>query len=163
MARLEYEKETCGRCGGSGHYSYNQINGTTCFGCGGSGKRLSKRSKATKARADEMLNIPVETVKVGDQIRVTDTLTGKWWRQTVREIKVSVMAWQVMPDGQKLPINRYNFNDIPFGLSQGFNVRRSPTEEEVAYLIEYQDNLTKAGTPRKRRAAQVEEQQELIE
>ena len=27
----------CGRCGGSGHYSYNQIDGTTCFECRGHG------------------------------------------------------------------------------------------------------------------------------
>lgn len=26
---------TCGRCGGSGHYSFNQVDGTRCFGCRG--------------------------------------------------------------------------------------------------------------------------------
>lgn len=30
-------KGTCPRCGGSGHYSYNQMDGTRCYGCGGSG------------------------------------------------------------------------------------------------------------------------------
>ena len=30
-------KGTCSRCGGSGHYSYNQLDGTRCYGCGGSG------------------------------------------------------------------------------------------------------------------------------
>lgn len=30
----------CPRCGGSGHYSYNQIDGTKCYGCMGSGKKL---------------------------------------------------------------------------------------------------------------------------
>jgi hypothetical protein len=29
----------CGRCGGSGHYSYCSMYGTTCFGCRGSGNR----------------------------------------------------------------------------------------------------------------------------
>lgn len=28
---------TCSRCGGSGHYSYNQMDGTRCYGCMGSG------------------------------------------------------------------------------------------------------------------------------
>jgi len=28
----------CKRCGGSGHYSYNPMDGTTCFGCNGTGK-----------------------------------------------------------------------------------------------------------------------------
>ena len=27
----------CPRCGGSGHYSYNQMDGTRCYGCMGSG------------------------------------------------------------------------------------------------------------------------------
>lgn len=31
---------TCGRCGGCGRYSYNQMTGDRCFGCGGSGKKL---------------------------------------------------------------------------------------------------------------------------
>lgn len=31
--------QTCGRCGGSGNYSYNQIDGTVCYGC--RGKKVS--------------------------------------------------------------------------------------------------------------------------
>jgi len=27
--------KTCSRCGGSGHYSYNQMYGTVCFKCNG--------------------------------------------------------------------------------------------------------------------------------
>ena len=30
-------KGTCPRCGGSGHYAYNPMDGTRCFKCGGSG------------------------------------------------------------------------------------------------------------------------------
>lgn len=30
-------KGTCPRCSGSGHYSYNQMDGTRCYGCQGSG------------------------------------------------------------------------------------------------------------------------------
>lgn len=29
--------QTCGRCGGSGNYSFNHVHGTRCYGCGGSG------------------------------------------------------------------------------------------------------------------------------
>ena len=35
-------KGTCPRCGGSGHYSYNQIDGTRCYGCNGSGIAIQK-------------------------------------------------------------------------------------------------------------------------
>ncbi len=31
--------ETCGRCLGSGQYSYNALDGTRCYGCGGHGVR----------------------------------------------------------------------------------------------------------------------------
>ena len=33
-------KGVCPRCGGSGHYSYNQIDGTRCYGCNGSGTAI---------------------------------------------------------------------------------------------------------------------------
>jgi len=32
------EAKVCGRCGGTGKHSYNQIHGDVCYGCGGSGK-----------------------------------------------------------------------------------------------------------------------------
>lgn len=35
-------KGTCPRCSGSGHYSYNQLDGTRCYGCGGSGVTTQK-------------------------------------------------------------------------------------------------------------------------
>ena len=35
-------KGTCPRCGGSGHYSYNQMDGTRCYGCNGSGVSIQK-------------------------------------------------------------------------------------------------------------------------
>lgn len=30
----------CGRCGGSGRYSYNQMHGSRCYGCSGVGSQL---------------------------------------------------------------------------------------------------------------------------
>lgn len=42
LAMSEEEKAaehicTCPRCGGSGHFSYNPIDGTKCYGCNGIG------------------------------------------------------------------------------------------------------------------------------
>ncbi len=39
-------RETCSRCGGSGRYSYNQIDGDRCFGCNGARERAAKLTKA---------------------------------------------------------------------------------------------------------------------
>lgn len=33
-------KGKCSRCGGSGHCSYNQMDGTMCYGCRGTGKQV---------------------------------------------------------------------------------------------------------------------------
>ena len=35
-------KGVCPRCGGSGHYSYNEMDGTRCYGCMGSGISIQK-------------------------------------------------------------------------------------------------------------------------
>lgn len=49
----------CPRCGGSGHYSYNQMDGTRCYGCNGSGKKTMEvrwytdAQRATMDRAAE--------------------------------------------------------------------------------------------------------------
>jgi len=45
--KLDYEN--CSRCGGSGHYSYNQISGTRCFNCNGKQFVFPSDSKALKA------------------------------------------------------------------------------------------------------------------
>jgi hypothetical protein len=45
--------DVCSRCGGSGHYSYNQIDGSRCYGCNGRGKKAAKLTKAVFAAAQE--------------------------------------------------------------------------------------------------------------
>jgi len=44
-----FEKEVCGRCGGTGKYSYCQVHGTKCFGCAGAGEIVTKRGFAARA------------------------------------------------------------------------------------------------------------------
>ena len=50
LVALGYVK-TCGRCGGSGSYSYNQMDGDRCFGCSGSGKQMMAITAAIVAEA----------------------------------------------------------------------------------------------------------------
>lgn len=50
LVALGYVQE-CSRCGGCGHYSYNQITGTVCFGCDGSGRELPRITPAILAEA----------------------------------------------------------------------------------------------------------------
>lgn len=50
---------TCKRCGGSGHYSYNQMDGTMCYGCHGTGYQratirvYTEKEYATMQRAKQ--------------------------------------------------------------------------------------------------------------
>ena len=47
-------KSKCPRCDGSGHYSYNQMDGTRCYGCGGSGIKVMEVRWYTDAQRASM-------------------------------------------------------------------------------------------------------------
>lgn len=64
-------KKLCDRCSGSGHYSYNQLDGTMCYGCRGKGYNIqsvrwyteSQRAamdKAAEKRAEKRAAIQAE-------------------------------------------------------------------------------------------------------
>lgn len=76
--KWNYEMKSCSRCGGSGHYSYCTMYGTTCFKCGGSGKQLTRKGSAAKLRVmairETLYNKPVSSVVVGDKI----FFEGRW-------------------------------------------------------------------------------------
>ena len=45
-----FPTRTCTRCGGSGHYAFNRLDGTTCYGCSGTGTQYAtKRASAAVA------------------------------------------------------------------------------------------------------------------
>ena len=84
-ATLKYDKETCGRCGGVGRYSYCLMYGDRCFGCAGKGTRITKAgakaAAAIKAFMEANFSVAVEDLKPGDRIKVD----GKLW--VVGEVK----------------------------------------------------------------------------
>jgi len=47
--REGFPLSTCTRCGGTGRYSFNQIDGDRCYGCSGSGYQIHKAAKAAHA------------------------------------------------------------------------------------------------------------------
>lgn len=158
MTKIEYEKETCGRCGGSGRYSYNQIDGDRCYGCGGSGERLSKRGRAAKAYADAKLDISIEQFAAmeGRKARYTDTWAGKRitfsaveQRGETRYKKHGDTEWRTRPNFVLLMRQADGSYKEGPKLSAGINVRLIPTEQDVADITAYQASLTKAGKPRK--------------
>lgn len=70
--KITYERETCGRCLGTGKYSYNALHGDRCYGCSGHGTRLTKRgeaaSKAVKAVLGK-LEVSATKLRPGNMVR----------------------------------------------------------------------------------------------
>jgi hypothetical protein len=151
---IEYEKEPCGRCGGSGHYSYNQINGTRCFGCGGSGERLTKRGRAAREFATSILEVPIEAYHEkhqGQMAAYRDAMTGGKSRFN-RSEETAPGAWAIK-DGERIPIRCFSLlrdgKELPVAISQGIRVRLYLTPETEAEVTAYASTLTKAGKVRK--------------
>ncbi len=147
-----FEADTCGRCGGTGNFSYNQVNGTTCFGCNGRGYKLTKRGRA----AYEWL-LTQRTIRVGD-VKVGDTvISGN------RKFKVLQAGWNQNGGGSVRNGVLYPSYDLHGSKSQtGFNslddtvILCPPLDvhkHQIAAALEYQNLLGKNGKPRKRAAA----------
>ncbi len=94
----------CGRCGGSGHYSFNLMHGTTCFGCSGSGKvatKLSEKLLATvtvqiaNGELEPYLKATKERIERKAKIKgMMDRLFASWGNQpTVRAEKEAKIFW----------------------------------------------------------------------
>lgn len=156
---VKYERETCGRCGGSGSYSYNQIDGSRCYGCNGSGQKLSKRGRAARAFADSILEVTVdEFAKMeGRKAKYTDVMTGR--RTTISGAKQTGTYraksmrdedWKEYPMFSFLAYRDGVLTEIDEGAGSGIRVRLVPTVEDIERINAYQDSLTKAGKPRKR-------------
>ncbi|WP_428957872.1 hypothetical protein [Streptomyces sp. cg35] len=63
---IHFETQDCGRCGGTGEYSFNQLDGTRCYGCGGSGQRYSARGRRALKAYEAALGASEGTVHVRD-------------------------------------------------------------------------------------------------
>jgi hypothetical protein len=161
MAKIGFETETCGRCGGSGHYSYNMRDGTVCYGCGGSGRRLTKRGAVASVWLRERLTMDVTEVKPGDVVRVPGcTVGGTPYEQRVKVGEVREGAPYRAKNGGDTEWTEYRTIHIiddkgkdlgSFG--EGCKVRRLATADEAATALAYQATLTKAGTMRKLKAS----------
>jgi hypothetical protein len=149
---LMFEAETCGRCGGSGHYSYCQSHGTRCFGCQGHGIRLTKRGAAAQAMYRDLLTARADEVQVGDLIHdsgVPGYIAGRGFcKVTAIEPKP---AGTMYPDCDAVRISADGFGyngpvhaKLRIGRSAEF--KREAKETALAY----QETLTKAGKARKR-------------
>lgn len=165
--QTSFEKEPCGRCGGSGRYSYNQMDGDRCYGCGGKGERLTKRGAAASAFYVESCLVPAVSVEIGDTIQfggVTNGGTPYGVRGRVEAIEDRVQRYKsgaacADPNAPWQEAVSLVFSTTRKGtlymaaVAPEERIRKYwPAEinaEKVAAALAFQAALTKAGKPRK--------------
>lgn len=145
----QFENETCGRCGGSGKYSFNHMEGDRCRGCHGTGYKLTKRGAAAKAFFTEKMTHPVSALAVGDYVFESINAVGpKSWLKLVE-----IIPDALNDDRVTLRLARGG-RTMRYGLSPKSLVVTVKTEDQrLAFRAEalaYQETLTKTGKPAKR-------------
>jgi hypothetical protein len=142
-----FESVTCGRCGGTGNYSYCQMYGTTCFKCRGAKVVLTKRGSAASAYERRLLTRTAFELSVGNRVWV-DGMPGftKSGYQTVQALEPDLL-------NNKLIVCLTGI-DCHVGMDGGeFLTSSNILIREHA--LAYQGTLTKLGKERKRKAIAV--------
>jgi hypothetical protein len=161
MANFIFESETCGRCGGSGHYSYCQMYGTTCFKCCGKKETLTKRGAAAQAYFTQLCSKRADEIVAGDKILDRGFAAGSYVQPSawctvavVRPGEVGRDGGSVQPDGSVVPAalvietNKGTFHgstDTMYRVAQGKDEKASKVQQALAY----QASLTPGGDLRK--------------
>lgn len=146
-----FEIEPCSRCGGSGQHSFNGEH-SRCYKCDGKngGKALTKRGAAAKAYYVAKFQVAAETIVVGDTVSHG---MGRF-----RVVQIERFDRNVKINGVACVIDTVALigKTTSYQTSATSKVRRYPSEDEnkiaIADALAYQETLTKAGTPRKRKA-----------
>lgn len=134
---LNYEKQTCGRCDGSGRFKFNRMDGSRCYGCGGTGTTLTKRGRAAKAYADSLLMMPIEVYAAQHAGRVAkyDDLF-----ECKRITFDGVAERKGDPASQSFSLVRKG-SEIGCTLGPGCTVRLVATASELERIAAYQSQL----------------------
>lgn len=150
----KFETEVCGRCCGSGHYSYCQSYGTTCFQCHGKGVVYTKRGQAALEYLRKIRTVKVSEVEAGWIILQSAGPINKGGWRTVKSIGQRDDGSKYMEDGAWKPYVYIETIDLSMGTFPDSEVTAVPTKERIAetkaLALQYQTTLTKTGTVRKR-------------
>jgi len=157
-----FEVQTCGRCGGTGQYSYCQMYGRTCFGCRGKGRVYTKRGLKARALYQASLQVPVTELQVGDSLQVDDSFrTGKIYFAKITAIEYReqggcgsvVNGETVWHPEYRITAENAKYGVFNIGYSPDDQVRKGHTAEfkqaRLAEALAYQARLTKTGKERK--------------
>lgn len=151
-----FETESCGRCGGGGHYSRNASGSTLCYDCRGTGLRLTKRGKAAKAFFTGLIEKPLSQVRAGDNILTASGSMGtgpdRW--HFVVSVGPCDTVFNGKADRLEIALKRNGVTSSIGGWTADTVVRSVRDEADRLAAVEsalaYQATLTKAGKPAKK-------------
>jgi hypothetical protein len=136
---MTFETENCGRCGGSGHYSYCSQYGTICFKCKGRKVAFTKRGARANSLYASFLTKSLDNLRVGDLIWENDFFKGSSW------MKVE----SIHPDALNPGLTTVQTDKMGLGVhsTHRFRVKALPSQREGLLLIAlaYQEVLNKTG------------------
>lgn len=147
-----FEYKSCGRCGGSGTYSFCTMYGNTCFGCGGKGYKLTGRGRAGVEFYRNALSVPVETLQVGDVIRAEEHFLFGGYRQAFAKIE-SISIDEANGGQIVLELRKQGKPWMSAGYIKGTLIRKAQTAETKqvtqAEAIALQEYFTASGKVKK--------------
>jgi len=148
-AKSTFESCTCSRCGGSGKFSFNQMDGDRCYGCCGTGWVLTKRGKAASMFYKNSLEKSVSDLVVGDQVMDYIGVSGPKVWCTVSDITPDTLnAGRVI-----LTLTRKGrevCSTSVFATSVMSSIKSEAERvQKLNAALAYQETLTKTGTVRK--------------
>jgi len=152
-----FENTPCTRCGGSGHYSWNQMTGSRCFKCNGAGVTLTKRGAAAQSYYRLLMSKRYCDLVPGDKIQDTGVpgMIAGGWREVISTERFIDRAWR--HDGEEVSRPAIKVEAKGWGMAnaepEGM-VRVACTREEKIQArdmaLAFQARLTKQGKLPKR-------------
>ncbi len=154
-----FEHVTCGRCGGTGSYSFNMMHGSRCYGCNGSGFKLTKRGRAAQAYLSSLRQIPAKDFVVGDLIYAEFMSSAGFYRIesiTPKRRPVSTPEGWDYENGQEVLAFRAHNTKLGYldieTFPEALHRKGFPGDvkaAQVAEALRYQATLTASGTVKK--------------
>lgn len=159
MPKSMFETKTCPRCGGSGKYSWNAINGYMCFSCRGSGEQLTKRGKAAQQYFKDLRSAKLHELVPGDMVTLDiGPMEARW--QDCKFVRYEPArenrgCGRFLPDGSVEWLATYVFltqSGKEYNISNdgSYVILRKPTIAMRDEALAFQSKLTKTGSISKR-------------
>ena len=129
--KINFDQETCGRCGGTGRYSFNLADGDRCYGCSGAGKKLTRAGRKAYDAFEAALTIPAKDVVVGDIVNVKFLTITR--RRRVLSIGPSESRSWSITNGERVenpPYIRFKYKDVQDDLFPDSPVRLAFTPDK---------------------------------